>query len=79
MTALASLLLGKQGGKKNLQKNLGREAFGGEVEVALRVLLKLLWRAKIGPKTLFLKKFKKLFHFLLRRKSENAKDYKNIF
>lgn len=42
-TALASLLLGKQGGKKNLQKILGREACGGGgAETALRALLRLL-------------------------------------
>ena len=42
VTALASLLLGKQGGKKKSSKNLGREACGGAVETALQVPLRLL-------------------------------------
>ena len=47
---------------KNLQKILDTKRAGEGGKTTLQVPSELLWRVKIGPKTLFLKKFKKLFN-----------------
>ena len=53
---------GYAAGIEKSSKNFGHKACGGGGKTTLQVPSELLWRVKIGPKTLFLKKFKKLFN-----------------
>ena len=51
--------------KKSSKKIWGTKCAGERLKLlseSLEALLGLLWGMKIGPKTLFLKKFKKLFN-----------------